>query len=63
MSEVSIGGKIKRITGLMMADVTDWEWKFIRDIDVKTAGGDRTTHLSEAQCDVIDRIFDKHFAA
>lgn len=60
----SIGAQIKQIAGLLgTRDVTAWEQRFIEDMVVKTNNGDLTVHLSPGQCEKIESIFEKHFAA
>ena len=62
MSEPSVGSKIKMLSGLTEKDVSAWESGFIESIREGTRGGDRTSHLSEKQIDVIDSVWRKHFA-
>ena len=61
--QLSINTMIMRISGLKdTTDVTPWENKFITDIVEKTNDGERTSHLSGKQVEIIERIHDKHFA-
>ncbi len=62
MAEHSIGSKIKMLSGLSEQDVSAWEFGFIESICEGTRDGDRTSHLSERQIEIIDRIWLKHFA-
>ena len=62
MSERSIGSKIKMLSGLTGKDLSDWESGFVESICERTNEGDRTSHLSERQIEIIDRIWLKHFA-
>ena len=62
MAERSIGSKIKMLSGLSKTDVSAWESGFIEAICEGTRDGDRTSHLSEKQIDVIERVWRKHFA-
>lgn len=58
----SIGDKIRRLGGLIdTKDVTRWENDFLDSIWGQTNGGLRTTHLTEKQIEVIERIFNKHY--
>lgn len=59
----SVGQKIQQLEGLLgTTDVTAWEGEFIAGIVERTENGAKTTRLSERQVDVIDKIYDKHFA-
>lgn len=60
---VSLGTKIEQISGLSgTSDVTDWESGFIVNIYAVSAGGTKTASLSEKQIEIIDRIWERHFA-
>ena len=55
---------VKRIAGLQgTSDVTEWESSFIESIVEKTSNGDDTRSLTERQISVVERLFEKHFAA
>ncbi len=58
----SIGNMIKRIAGLTIGDVSEWEGTFISDIVHSTSCGRETERLSAKQVEIIERIFNKHFA-
>lgn len=60
---VSIGTKIKQVTGLVgTKDVSPWEDRFLQSIGRTTGDGEHTLALTEKQIEVIDRIWEKHFA-
>jgi hypothetical protein len=59
----SLNTMVKRVAGLQdTTDVSNWENKFIKSIVEKTRNGDDTRSLTEKQIDVLERIFNKHFA-
>lgn len=60
---VSLGTKIEQINGLSgTSDVNDWESGFIVNIYTVSARGTKTAALSEKQIEIIDRIWERHFA-
>lgn len=60
---ISIGGMIQRISGLQESgELTAWECEFVASVLDRTANGKRTTNLSERQVEIVERIFNKHFA-
>ncbi len=59
----SINSKIQQIGGLIDTDdVNNWENEFISSIVEKTQNGIVLTGLSDKQVEIIDRIYNKHFA-
>ena len=59
----SIAQKIEQCSGLIgTADVTDWETQFIESMQRALARDHSSAGLSEKQIDIIDRIFNRHFA-
>lgn len=59
----SITTMVKRLTGLQgTGDLTEWEERFVASVLRQTANGDNTTSLTERQLEVVERIFNKHFA-
>jgi hypothetical protein len=59
----SIGTMIKRIAGLQgTRDITEWEDTFIGSVIDRTDGGKETACLSGKQVEIVERIFNKHFA-
>lgn len=59
----SVGQMIKQIAGLEgTKDVTEWEDGFIHGVVVWSDNGEKTSHLSDKQVAVIERIYRKHFA-
>lgn len=59
----SLNTMVKRCSGLIDTnDVSDWESDFLQSIVERTNEGDNTTSLTEKQIDVLERIFNKHFA-
>jgi hypothetical protein len=59
---VSIGTMIKKLSGLQgTKDITEWEDEFIESIVEQSEEGKKTSHLSEKQVAVIERIHAKHF--
>ncbi len=60
---ISIGTMIKRIEGLCgTKDVSEWESSFIASVVERTLSGARTTGLSAKQVEIVERIYNKHFA-
>jgi hypothetical protein len=54
--------KIALVSGLTdTKDVTPWENEFLKNIAAKCNAG-QVTALSDKQREIIDRIFEKHFA-
>jgi hypothetical protein len=59
----TLNTKVKRIAGLAgTRDVNEWEDEFIQSIVEQTGEGENTSSLTEKQIDVVERLFDKHFA-
>jgi len=59
----SLNTMVKKVAGLAdTRDLSDWENQFVKSVVEKTADGDNTTSLTEKQIDVLERLFDKHFA-
>lgn len=59
---MSIESKLTKIQGLKPGDLTPWEAGFVQSVSeqVEERNGD-TTHLSDRQVLVIERIYAKHF--
>jgi len=54
---------VKRVSGLQGThDLSAWEDGFVRSVVEKTNGGQNTTVLTSKQIEVLERIFNKHFA-
>jgi hypothetical protein len=62
VSTVSLGGMIERIGGLTKNDVTPWESDFIDSMVEKYEASGNTGWASAKQAEIIERIFNKHFA-
>lgn len=58
----SINNMVKRVTGLAPDDVTPWEYDFIDSIDDRTASGADCTSLTARQIEIVECLFNKHFA-
>jgi len=59
----SLNNMVKRVAGLQgTGDLSEWEERFVASVLASTQGGDNTTSLTEKQIDVLERLFDKHFA-
>lgn len=59
----SIGAMIETIHGLCgTKDITEWENKFIESVYQAYRLAGTTVRLTEKQIDIIDRIYNKHFA-
>jgi hypothetical protein len=43
-------------------DLTDWENEFVAGLFSRTRDGEDTTKLSGKQVEVVERIWQKHFA-
>lgn len=57
-----LGNMIKQVSGLTASDLNAWEKSFVDSVVEKSACGQNTTTLSPKQVEVIERLFDKHFA-
>ena len=58
-----LNNMVKRVSAMTdTKDLTDWENDFVKSVVKQTRDGDNTTSLTEKQIDVLERIFDKHFA-
>lgn len=56
----SIGQKIQELTdfsAMNSARVTIWEFDFINSMESRSENGKKTTHLSEKQVAVIDKLY------
>lgn len=59
----SLNTMVQRVGGMVdTKDLTEWENRFVKNIVAQTGNGHNTTSLSENQVDVLERIYDKHFA-
>lgn len=60
----SIDQMLQRLSGLLGTDdLTDWEQEFLSSVIARVhANHGDTTRLSERQVDVVERLFNKHFA-
>jgi hypothetical protein len=62
-SGVSINTMVRKCAGLIdTRDVSDWENRFLKNVNQLTGGGDNTSGLSENQVGRLEEIYDKHFA-
>lgn len=60
---VSIGAKVKQLAGMLdTQDLSDWENRFVRSIVQRSNAGADTTHLTDAQVERLDELWQKHFA-
>lgn len=60
MRVVSVKVMLEQIAGMLgTADLTEWETSFVESAQRYASD---TTHLSEKQVEVIERIWRKHFA-
>lgn len=60
---VSIGAKIKQLYGLCgTADLNPWENSFVSDLYTQTQWATKTEWVTEKQIEVIDRLYERHFA-
>ncbi len=58
----SVAQKLQQCEGLIdTRDVNDWENGFLKGLVASSRDGD-TTHLTQKQVEVLDRIHGKHFA-
>lgn len=62
MRIVSLNTKVKQICGLADGDLNFWEQDFVGSIEEKTQNGKDVSNLTDSQINVIERIWDKHFA-
>lgn len=59
----SIAQMIEQCEGLIdTKDVSAWENSFLKSIKNQAADGSNTPRLSDKQVEVLDRIYNKHFA-
>lgn len=60
---VSVGTMVKQLSGMLGTDdLTDWEKKFVQNIDERSENGKHTLLLTDNQTDIIERLWSKHFA-
>jgi hypothetical protein len=61
---VSVGTMIERVAGMADTDdLNDWENEFVNSINSRyKAAGKKTEWASEKQLEVLERIYNKHFA-
>ena len=60
----SLRTMIQRLSGLLgTQDLTDWEQQFVRDLAERTGDGEDTRLVSPKQAAVLEKLFDRHFAA
>lgn len=63
MPHKSIQQKIMQIEGLLgTKDIDEWQQEFIENIVERTQHGKITSGLSGKQLDVIEQIYNRHFA-
>lgn len=59
----SINTMVRKVAGMVdTKDLTAWENKFVKNIVAQTGNGDNTSSLTESQVDVLERIYERHFA-
>lgn len=59
----SLNTMVKRCAGLIdTKDVSQWESDFLSNVVERTRNGDNTTSLTDRQIEVLEQIFNKHFA-
>ena len=59
----SLGAMILQLEGLLgTPDISQWEGEFIASVIRRTAKGTYTSELSEKQIDVVETMWQKHFA-
>lgn len=59
----SVNVMVQQIAGLVSTkDVSGWESAFITNVVGQTHGGKETQLLTYEQVEVVQRIYDKHFA-
>lgn len=59
----SINAMVRKVAAMAdTKDLTAWENKFVKNIVAQTGNGDNTSSLTENQVDVLERIYDRHFA-
>lgn len=65
--QVSLDTKLKRLDGLRgTSSVSEWEERFLTDLvprALEMASRGQVMRFSERQMEVIDNLFQKHFAA
>jgi hypothetical protein len=60
---VSLGNKIKQLGALVgTKDVSEWENDFISSVVGWSDNGQNTRSITEKQINVIDRLYERHFA-
>lgn len=60
---ISLGTMVKQLAGMLGTDgLNAWESGFVRNLDEKTANGERTSYLSADQSLKLEQIWRKHFA-
>lgn len=60
----SLNTQVKHVAGLVgTPDVNPWEETFITSIVRQTENGKDTSSLTEKQVDVLERLYERHFAS
>lgn len=61
---ISVGKMIEQLEELLgTKDLTDWETKFVKGITERyNSNGKRTVNFSIGQLEMVERIWEKHFA-
>lgn len=60
----SLNTMVRQCAGLVdTTDVSEWENQFLKSVLERTANGDNTTSLTEAQIDSLENIHSKHFSS
>lgn len=59
----TLGQKVMQIEGLLgTKDISEWQEDFIQSVVDRTQSGKFTSMLSTKQIDVIEQIYNRHFA-
>ena len=60
---VSIATKVEQLNAMLgTSDLTDWEQGFVRNVAGKFTSAKPSAVLTDKQIEIIERIWDKHFA-
>ncbi|CAN5714396.1 hypothetical protein BH10PSE18_BH10PSE18_07990 [soil metagenome] len=60
----SLNAQVQKVAGLAgTPDVNPWEDTFIASIVRQTQNGKNTSSLTEKQVDVLERLYERHFAS
>lgn len=59
----SLGAMIQQLHGMVgTQDLTEWETEFVQSVYNQSGEGQDTAFLTSKQVEIVNRLFNKHFA-